>query len=324
MSLTVRPYSQNDADIWDNFCKDALQATLLHTRSFLSYHGESFVDCSLIIEDEGKWVGLFPAALSPSDNTLVVSHPGVTYGGVLHQGILRGERMIEALTVIKQYYASLGLVKLLYKAVPTFYHQSPAQDDLYALFRLSAKKTRCDISSTIDLQHRLPISERRRRSLKKAIKAGVEIVEGRQYLPALWEVLCENLERKHGQSPVHKLEEIQLLAERFPENIRCVCGEVNGKVEAGTLIFTTPATYHAQYIASSEMGYDVSALDAIFEYCIQAAQQNGKRWFDFGISTEKSGLVLNDGLYRFKTEFGAGGAVHEFFELAFTGETYAA
>lgn len=319
MSLNVRPYNQNDADAWDDFCKDSLQATLLHTRRFLSYHGDRFADRSLIIEEDGKWVGMFPAALSLADRTLVVSHPGITYGGVIHQGGLRGERMIEALKAIRQHYASLGLAKLLYKAVPTFYHQAPAQDDLYALFSLGAQRTRCDLSNTIDLQHRLPVSDRRRRSLKKAIKAGVGIVEGGQYLPALWEVLSGNLERKHGLSPVHTLAEIQLLAERFPENIRCAFGVVNGKVEAGTLLFITPTTYHAQYIASSETGYDVSALDAIFEYCIQAAQKNNMRWFDFGISTEESGLVLNDGLYRFKSEFGAGGTVHEFFEIDLQG-----
>ena len=315
MSLTVRKYDQHDADKWDAFAKDSLQATLLHTRRFLSYHGERFVDYSLIIEEEGKCVGLFPAALGSSDNTLVISHPGATYGGVIHQGNLRGERMIETLTLIKRHYASMCLTKLIYKAVPTFYHRAPAQDDLYALFRVRAKRTRCDISSTIDLQYRLTVSDRRRRSLKKAVKAGVKIVEGSQYLSALWDVLFENLERKHGLSPVHKLKEIMLLADRFPECIRCICGEVNGKVEAGTILFITPTTYHTQYIASSETGYDVSALDAIFEHCIQDAQQNNKRWFDFGVSTEDSGLMLNEGLYRFKSEFGAGGAVHEFFEL---------
>lgn len=315
MSISIRQFRQIDSDAWDLFCEKSLQATFLHTRRFLSYHESRFHDYSLIIEDKGRWVGLFPAALSLFDSNLVISHPGITYGGILHQGDLKGERIIEALTVMKQYYASLGLVKLLYKAVPTFYHQAPLEDDTYALFRLGAKCIRCDLSSTIDLQHRLPVSERRRRSLKKAVKAGVAIVEGRQYLPDLWDVLFENLQRKHGLSPVHKLEEIQLLAERFPENIRCVCGEVNGKVEAGTLIFITPTTYHAQYIASSEIGYDVSALDAIFEHCIIAAHQNGRRWFDFGVSTEDSGLILNDGLYRFKSEFGAGGTVHEFFEL---------
>ena len=317
MSLSIRPYSPNDTDTWDDFCKDSLQATLLHTRRFLSYHGDRFSDRSSIIEEDGKWVGLFPAALSPIDSSLVVSHPGITYGGVLHQGSLRGERMIETLEEIKQHYTGQGFTRLIYKVVPTFYHLAPAQDDLYALFRLGAQRTRCDLSCTIDLQHRLPISERRRRSLKKAIKAGVEVVDGNQYLSSLWEALTENLARKHDLTPVHNLDEIKLLAERFPEDIRCVCGVINGKVVAGTLLFITPTTYHAQYIASSEAGYDVSALDMIFEHCIEAAQQMGKQWFDFGVSTENSGSILNSGLYRFKSEFGAGGTVHEFFELTF-------
>lgn len=323
MTINVRPYNLIDANAWDDFSKDSLQSTLLHTRRFLSYHGERFTDCSLIIEDDGKWVGLFPAALSPSDSKLVVSHPGITYGGIIHQGSLRGERMIDALKMIRQHYASLGLANLLYKAVPKFYHRAPSEDDLYALFRIGAKRTRVDLSSTIDLQHRLPISERRRKCLKKAIKIGVEIVEGEQYLPALWDVLSENLKRKHGLLPVHKLQEIQLLTLRFPENISCVCGVVKNKVEAGILLFITPTTYHAQYIASSETGYDVSALDAVFDNCIQVAQENGKRWFDFGVSTEGGGLILNDGLCRFKSEFGAGGTVNEFYELDLLGEHHA-
>lgn len=319
MSLTVRSYSENDEKQWDDFCAESLQATLLHTRRFISYHKNKFKDASLIILDGNKWLGLFPAALSRSDDKLVVSHPGLTYGGVLHKGILCGDRMIEALTSIKHHYASLGLVKLLYKTVPIFYHQAPAQDDLYALFRLSAKRIRCDLTSTIDLQYRLPVSERRRRSLKKATNAGVEIVEGEQYLPVLWDVILNNLQRKHGVEPVHKLSEIQHLAKLFPKNIYCVCGKVNGKVESGTLLFITPTAYHAQYIASSEKGYDVSALDAIFEYCIKTSQKSGVRWFDFGISTEESGMTLNEGLHRFKSEFGAGTVLHEFFELDLKG-----
>lgn len=318
MSLNVRPYSPNYADAWDDFCKDSLQATLLHTRRFLSYHGDRFADRSLIIEEDGRWVGLLPAALSPSDGTLVVSHPGLTYGGVIHQGVLRGERMIEAITGLKQHYASLGLTKLLYKAVPTFYHQAPAQDDLYALFRSGAQRTRCDLSSTIDLQHRLPVSERRRRSLKKAIKAGVSIIEGNQHFSALWDVLADNLANKHGVTPVHAVEEITLLAGRFPGNIRCICARLNEDIVAGVVLFVTPTTFHAQYIASSDKGYEVLALDAIFEHCIGVAIQENKHWFDFGISNENQGKVLNDGLYRFKSEFGGGGTVHEFYELDLT------
>jgi len=315
MSLRVRPYETTDSHIWDDFCTRALQATLLHTRRFLSYHGDRFVDCSLIIEDEGKCVGLFPAALSPLDPAYVISHPGITFGGVLHCGDLRGERMISALAEICQHFQRQGLERLTYKAVPNFYHIAPAQDDIYALFRLGATRPRCDISSTIDLQHRLPLSERRRRSLKKAINLGLEIVEGSRYLQNVWEVLLENLANKHGASPVHSLDEIMLLADRFPELIRCICAKLNGEVVAGVLIFVTPTAYHAQYIASSETGYKVSALDLVFEYAIKSANDQGRRWFDFGICNEKQGTVLNDGLYRFKSEFGGGGTVHEFYEL---------
>lgn len=315
MSISVRPFSEDDADAWDGYCREAFQATLLHTRRFLSYHGDRFVDRSLIIEEDGKWLGLFPAALSLNESAHIVSHPGITYGGILHQGRLQGAQMIAALEAMGRHYAGQGCAKLIYKAVPAFYHQVPAQDDLYSLFRLGARRIRCDISSTIDLQNRQPVSQRRKRSLKKAVKGGVVIVEGNQYLAAFWKVLEENLASKHGVKPVHTLAEITLLAERFPENILCVCGVVDDVVVSGVLLFITPTTSHSQYIASTEAGYDASALDAIFEHCIDAAQREGKRWFDFGISTENGGLVLNEGLYAFKSEFGGGGTVHEFFEL---------
>jgi hypothetical protein len=324
VSISVRPYGPNDADVWDAFCGEALQATLLHMRRFLSYHGDRFEDRSLILEEDGKLVGLFPAAPNPSDKTCVVSHPGITYGGVIHQGSLRGERMINALKEIRQYYFAQGYMKLVYKAVPTFYHLAPAQDDLYALFGLEAHRIRCDLSSTIDLRHHLSVSERRRRGLRKALKAGVEVFEGHQYLAALWKVLENNLDRKHGVIPVHNLDEITLLAERFPDNIRCICAVKNSVVIAGTLLFVTPTTFHAQYIASSQAGYECSALDAVFEHGILSAHRSDKRWFDFGISTESDGKVLNEGLYRFKSEFGAGSVVHEFYELSLTGEHHAA
>jgi len=222
--------------------------------------------------------------------------------------------------MIRSYYAEQGYAKLVYKTVPWFYHTTPAQDDLYALFRIGARPARRDLSSTIDLQHRLPVSGRRKRSLKKAKKAGIEICDGSEYLPALWQVVADNLKRKHATSPVHSLAEITMLAERFPDEMICVVGLLAETVVAGVLIFSTPVADHAQYIASSEAGYDISALDAVFEHCISTAAGKDKRWFDFGISTENGGLDLNEGLYRFKSEFGGGGIVHEFFEIDLLGE----
>lgn len=315
MTFSVRPYSEEDSQEWDDFCAKADQATFLHTRRFLSYHGERFIDRSLLIEEDGRLLGLFPAAEHPKQCDHIVSHPGITYGGVLHVGALRGARMIDAIGAIGRHYRKLKYHQLVYKAVPTFYQRRPAQDDLYALFRVGALRTRCDLSSTIDLGNRGALSERRRRSLKKALKAGVTITSGAKYLPALWEVLTENLALKHGVAPVHSLGEIASLMERFPGNIDCYCCALDEEILAGVIVFSTPMADHAQYIASSGKGYEVSALDAVFEHCIAKSQQLGKRWFDFGISTEASGTQLNEGLYGFKTEFGAGGFVHEFYEI---------
>lgn len=315
MSFDILEYRQDLEAEWDAFCSGTLQGTLLHTRRFLSYHGERFQDRSLLAVEDGRIVGVLPAALNPGDATCVVSHPGATYGGLLHSGHLRGERMVEALSAVLKHYAARGIQKLVYKAVPCTYHKAPAQDDLYALFRFSARRLRCDLSSTIALRARLPVSERRRRSLKKARKANAQVIRGSTHLPAFWQMLALNLERKHGTRPVHTLAELDLLAGRFPTEMELVVATLDGQVEAGTLLFRTATCDHAQYIAASERGNETCALDAVFEDCIGAAGDAGKDWFDFGISTEDAGMTLNEGLYRFKSEFGAGGTLYEFYEL---------
>ena len=138
---------------------------------------------------------------------------------------------------------------------------------------------------------------------------------GSEQLVGLWDVLAKNLERKHDAFPVHSLAEFTLLVKRFPENIQVRTATIDGVVEAGVVSFSSTNVWHAQYIASSEIGYAVSALDAVFESEIDAARNSGARYCDFGTSNEQGGLVLNDGLYRFKSEFGGGGMAHEYYEL---------
>ena len=118
---------------------------------------------------------------------------------------------------------------------------------------------------------------------------------------------------------MHSLEEILLLHKRFQNDICFVSALVDGRVEAGLVLFQTPLVTHAQYIASSEVGYSINALDLLFEYCIEKAETQERRYFDFGISTEDDGRTLNKGLYNYKSEFGAGGCVHEFYEIKLGG-----
>lgn len=292
-------------------------ATFLHTRRFLAYHGARFADVSVMLrDDERRVVGLFPAAVDPADARSVVSHPGITFGGLLHAGELYGEQMVEALAALRNHYADSGFEWLRYKVVPHIYHQVPAADDVYALFRSGATLYRCDLSCAIDLAHRREASSRRKRGQKKAVKLGLEIADGLPFLEQMWQVLEDNLGRKHGARPVHSAAEISYLHSLFPENIRFVAGLLGKQVVAGVVLFVTATVVHAQYIAASSAGYEASALDALLEHCIEQARALGVKYFDFGISNEDGGRYLNSGLYQFKVEFGGGGVAHEFYELA--------
>lgn len=318
--LKVCPYSDLDADIWDELVADAPMATFLHTRRYLSYHIGRFHDVSLLIRDKNnKLLGLFPAAIDPDDSRRVVSHPGITYGGVLHTGSLWGEKILEVFQAICNYYAVGGFTHLRYKPVPNIYQQVPAADDSYALFRLNASRYRCDLACAIDLSNRLQPSQRRKRGLKKAQKNGVQVKEGLEFVDRFWGVLEENCVRKIGTLPVHSLDEIIYLHSLFPQNIEFVVGLYDWQVVAGVVLFSSHQVFRAQYIASSLLGNNVCALDLILEYCIEKAQARKARYFDFGTSNQNEGLYLKASLYQFKLEFGGGGVVQEFYEIPLKG-----
>ncbi|MCC6303310.1 MAG: GNAT family N-acetyltransferase [Gammaproteobacteria bacterium] len=314
MTLEILPYDPGYAEAWDALCAGAMNATFLHTRRFIGYHEDRFRDRSLLVFASGRLEGVFPAAEAPADRSVVISHPGITYGGLVHRGRLRGLRMVKALEAIARYYGGLGYARLHYKAVPFIYMRLPAQDDLYALMRLGARRVRCDLSSAIDLVERMPVSERRRRGLGKA-KKSVRVSDDPALLEELWGVIAENLARRHKAVPVHTLRELALLRDRFPRDIVIRCAVMDGKVEAGIVLFNSRWVWHAQYIAASEAGYAVSALDAVFDATIDEARSAGARFFDFGTCNDRAGVELNEDLYRYKSEFGGGGVVHEYYEV---------
>jgi len=314
--MRARFFEAADAERWDDFCARSYCATFLHTRRFLSYHGERFVDRSLILEDQGDWVGLLPVAQRQGEPSIVGSHPGITFGGFVHKGKLRGGEMMDAFREVAALLQTAGYSILHYKALPYIYQLVPAQDDLYALFRCGANLWRRDLSSCVDLAHRLPPNPRRRRALKAADKASVTVTVGQgRRVRELWRVVEDNLERRHELAPTHSFDEICLLAERFPNNIRFMVALAADEVVAGVVLFLMPRVAHAQYIGSSDRVREVHALDRLLESVIVQAAEEGRRFFDFGNSNENQGRYLNPGLIRFKNEFGSGGVTYDFFEL---------
>ena len=309
---TIGWFEPSDGEEWDRLVGASVNGTFLHTRRYLSYHGDRFHDASLVVRGpRGNIVGVLAAAADPADGARVVSHPGLTYGGVVHDGTLHGASMIAALESCADAFAGAGFTQLVYKSVPHIYHRIPSGDDLYALFRLGAVAQRVDLSATIDLASTGRPDRNRRRNLAKAQGQHLRQIESPESLAAFWPLLTANLQERFNVNPVHSLGEIEQLAALFPTEITCAVAVAGAEVVAGVVHYQTDRVLHPQYSASSPRGREMGALDLLFQSAIDRARQSGLRYYDFGISNEQQGRVLNASLYAFKRSFGAGGVIHE-------------
>ena len=296
---------------WDNFVLSAKNGHFMFCRKYMDYHSDRFVDNSLIFSIEGRIQALLPANIA--DNVLY-SHQGLTFGGIISDSCMTSLLMIDIVDKLITYLKNSLIKKLVYKHIPYIYSILPAQEDLYALCNKGAKLYRIDLSSTINLEDRIEFSSRRKRGVKKALKANLSVIKSNNY-EAFYLILVETLKIKHNTTPTHSLAEIELLASRFPDNISLYATiDQVGQLLAAVLIFEMNHWAHAQYIVSSEQGREVGALDLLFHELIHNIYIH-KKFFDFGISTESQGKVLNNGLITQKEEFGGRAIVHNFFEL---------
>ena len=138
------------------------------------------------------------------------------------------------------------------------------------------------------------------------------------HLPGYWEVLTNVLLTRHDTRPVHSLIEITQLANAFPSSIQLFTALTsNGDIAAGCVLFITSKVVHIQYIAASDEGRALGALDWLFQHIIDHAREHYPNavYLDFGISTEQQGLVLNEGLIFQKEGFGARGVCYDAYSL---------
>lgn len=300
-SIEITRYSCELLHEWNQFVDHSKNATFLLNRSYMDYHADRFSDCSLVIRSKGRIVALLPANISGS---IVFSHGGLTYGGLITDHRMTANLMIDIVRSINDFIkVHIGATAVVYKPSPWIYHSMPSEEDLYALSSVChASLSAREISSTICLDNRPNFSELRRRCVKKAEKAGIDVRECNDF-SAFWQILSTNLKCKYGVSPVHSLEEILLLKHRFPKQIRLFLAFLDDVPLAGTVIFDTPQVMHSQYIAASPQGKDIGALDSIFAHIIGNCH-GSHRFFDFGKSTEQHGKYLNSSLIFQKEGFG--------------------
>jgi len=257
-------------------------------------------------------VALLPANLCPPDS--IASHGGLTYGGLVLQRSATLEDVLEILYHVLQYLHEQGVSRLLYKRIPRFYNTIPDDDVAYGLFLLGARLYRRDCALVVNQTDRLRFTKCRKRWIHKAQRLGVGVEQDRSFVPFWEQVLVPRLATRYHVRPTHSVEEITLLALRFPRNIKQFSAYCGDEIVAGATVFETPVVAHAQYIAVSEKGAAVGALDYLFAWLIEE-RYKAKCYFDFGICNERESHLLNHGLLHWKQGFSARVFAHDFYEV---------
>lgn len=312
--ISVVRYSEEKESIWNDFNKKAKNSLFMFDRNYMGYHSDRFIDHSLLFYNDDKLVALLP--MCEKENTLV-SHGGLTYGGIISDEKMKQHTMNDCFDEVVKYMQKNGFSTMIYKTIPHIYHSQPAEEDKFALFANGASLTTVDVSTYINLRNPLSMPKGRKAQISRARREGVVVEELKNLRDYIDFIQLENevLETRHDTKAVHTGDELKMLQERFPDNIHLFGAIKEKKMIAGAVVFEYDQVIHTQYMAANDEARVIGALDLTIHSIIEHYKSE-KMWLDFGISTERGRIYLNEGLVAQKEGFGGRTGCYEVWELS--------
>ena len=307
--MKVDRYCSKRERQWDEFCGVA-GGVSLQTRSFLDYHGDRFEDFRGFGE-RGGFKFIFPANVVDST---VYSHAGSTFGGMI---------CAEDYLSIADYYSSLlefyrseGITRVEVKYCPSVF---TLRDDaqLYVLQCLS-ESVEVKIGSFIELDRPIKYHQKKRNSLNRAKKNDLRCSMLEVGAVSLfYDLIIDNLAERHDTSPVHSLNELLDLNGRLGNGSRFYGAfDAAGILVAGVwLIAYKAGIWHTQYISSGDEGRKSGAVDLLMDHIVCELVKEGCEILSFGVSNYPGEKRVNEGLFRFKSRFGAKSCVNPTFSI---------
>ncbi len=299
--IEVKRYHAQLANEWDAFVSKSKNGTFILQREFMDYHQDRFSDHSLMIYQDHKLRAVVPAH---QKDEVLYAHQGLTYGGFVWHRKIKFDEAFDCFKSALAYAYSQGISALNLKDIPRIYAQVPSDELDYFLSLAEAKCIKKDVALVIDYDSALGFEKNRREGLNRARRHELKVVCDDNFEGFWRTILIPQLAEKHQAKPVHTLEEIKLLASRFPESIKQVSVYHRDKLVAGTTVFLTPTVVHPQYVMGDGDKNMLGSIDLAYEFIINEFAQ-GRRYFDFNTSSEENGTLLNSGLLFWKQSCGA-------------------
>ena len=305
----IQPYTQEQESRGDRFVmEDSMNGTFLQTRNFLNYHPEGrFVDASFFVEKSGIVVAVVPGCTVDGS---FISHSGSTFGGpVVSKDFYSGNKVLEIVKDIDDYIVrNFKSVKFkptspIFAAVPTDLLDYALEHSGY--YRHTELSCYTPVLKDVDplenckreCRHNFRLSEKLNLTYGEIPDSEME---------KFYDFLVMSKAR-YNTKPVHTLEELRNLKQRFPEEILFRGVWQDGIYLSGMMIFyfRQAKVFHFQYLAPDDSKRETNATTSLFVNAMREAAQAGCEKFSWGISTEDAGAYLNENLYRFKESFGA-------------------
>ncbi|WP_438969290.1 hypothetical protein [Nonlabens sp.] len=296
MSITIKKYQPENATHWNAFLKKSINGTFLFDRSFMDYHSDRFDDHSLMIYEEDQLIGIVPAH---TKENCFYSHRGLTYG----IPVVLENKTRAVIVAVLEYLDNSAFAKAEFNLTPQHYHK-----DNYILssklVENGFKIGRILHNMSVDLKANLNISSKKSIGYRNGKFENLKIERGADF-KSFWElVLVPSLRARHNSMPVHSLEEIELLASRFPNHIIQHNVYSDQELLAGITFFIKGKVIKSQYAASSPAGMKTDAVGYIYIEAMKEYKHIGYHVMDLGPVNTSDGSI-NEGLYRFKKQLGS-------------------
>ena len=107
--VTIR-YRDEHQDVWNQYVKNAKNSLFLFDRQYMDYHRDRFTDHSLMFYSDDDLIAVLPACETGDE---LVSHGGLTYGGLLIDSRMKQHNVIECMERLVEYAGEKGIKKLI-------------------------------------------------------------------------------------------------------------------------------------------------------------------------------------------------------------------
>jgi hypothetical protein len=305
LDIKVQKYHPSIETEWNQFIKTSVAGTFLFHRDFMDYHKERFEDHSLMFYKENQLICCMPAHIK---SQVFYSHRGLSYGGWILSEI-GTENMHLLLEVFLEYikdaiFSVSGslIVKAEVQLPPLSYHK--LHQEMAHIFKDKGFRVNRILDNLfVKLDQKYRVSSKKTRGYRNGKFAGLKIERSNDFKRFWEQVLVPQLRARYASQPVHSLDEIELLASKFPENIVQHNLYREDQLLAGITFFIKNDIVKSQYTASSSLGLKINAVGYLYMEAMKEFQEKGFLLMDYGSVNERDGSV-NKGLLRFKKELG--------------------